>query len=147
MAGLRLLLPMLHPRGDPRQRTVRGQSNWLSFLCRTLSFPILSRFIPALSLSLFLVEEFPSVGHNFARHQVHGESAIDFDRPVFRMANRRMANTSFPAPDDGILANRYPVNRFHLFKPTDDFLIILLASEYQLSFSPISSDTLLHSGV
>ena len=53
MAGLRFLLPMLHPRCYHRQRTVRGQSNWLSSLCRTLSFPIPSRFIPALSLSPF----------------------------------------------------------------------------------------------
>ena len=49
MAGLRFLLPMLHPRRSHRQRTVQGQSDWLRLLCRTLSFPIPSRFIPALS--------------------------------------------------------------------------------------------------
>jgi hypothetical protein len=46
MAGLRFLSPMPHPRCCHRQRTVRGQSNWLGFLCRTLSFPIPSRFYP-----------------------------------------------------------------------------------------------------
>ena len=51
MAGLRFLLPMPHPRCYHRQRTVRGQSYWLGLLCRTLSFPTPSRFIPALSLS------------------------------------------------------------------------------------------------
>ena len=49
MAGLRLLSPMLHPQCHHRQRTVRGQSYWLGFLCWTLSFLIPSRFIPALS--------------------------------------------------------------------------------------------------
>ena len=38
-----------HLQGYPRRRTVRGQSDWLGLLCRTLSFPIPSRFIPALS--------------------------------------------------------------------------------------------------
>ena len=51
MAGLRFLLPMPHPQGYPHQRTVRGQSDWLGLLCRTLAFPIPSRFIPALSLT------------------------------------------------------------------------------------------------
>ncbi len=40
-----------------RQRTVRGQGYWLSLPCRTLSFPIPSRFIPALSLSFFCLHE------------------------------------------------------------------------------------------
>ena len=53
MAGLRFLSPMLHPRRRRRQRTVRGQSDWLTLLCRTLSFLIPSRFIPALSLTPF----------------------------------------------------------------------------------------------
>ena len=39
-------LAMLHPRCYHHQRTVRGQSYWLSLLCRTLSFPIPSRFYP-----------------------------------------------------------------------------------------------------
>ena len=51
MAGLRLHSPMLHPEHYCSQRRVRGQSYWLSFLCKTLSFSVSSRFIPALSLS------------------------------------------------------------------------------------------------
>jgi len=39
------------PRCYHRQRTVPGQRDWLSLLCRTLSFPIPSQFIPALSPS------------------------------------------------------------------------------------------------
>ena len=53
MAGLRFLLPMLHPGCHHPQRTVRGQSEWLVLLCRTLSFPIPNRFNPALSLTPF----------------------------------------------------------------------------------------------
>ena len=50
MAGLRLPLADAHTRDvTDRQRTVRGRSDWLSLLRRTLSFPIPSRFIPALS--------------------------------------------------------------------------------------------------
>ena len=44
-------MPMLHPEHYCSQRRVRGQSYWLSFLCKTLSFSISSRFIPALSLT------------------------------------------------------------------------------------------------
>ena len=40
---------MLHPRCRHPQRSVQDQSNWQNLLCRTLSFPIPSRFIPALS--------------------------------------------------------------------------------------------------
>ncbi len=49
-AGLSLW-PMRHPGCYQRQRTVRGQSDWLGLLCRTLVCPTPSRFIPALSLS------------------------------------------------------------------------------------------------
>ena len=49
MAGLRLHSPVLHPEHYCSQRRVRGQSDWLSFLCKTLSFSVSSRFIPALS--------------------------------------------------------------------------------------------------
>ncbi len=51
MAGLRLHFPMLHPEHYCSQRRVRGQSYWLGFLCKTLSFSVSSRFIPALSLT------------------------------------------------------------------------------------------------
>ncbi len=51
MAGLRLHSPMLHPEHYCSQRRVRGQSYWLGFLCKTLSFSVSSRFIPALSLT------------------------------------------------------------------------------------------------
>jgi len=51
MAGLRLHSPMLHPEHYCSQRRVRGQSQWLVVLCKTLSFSIPSRFIPALSLT------------------------------------------------------------------------------------------------
>ena len=51
MAGLRLHSPMLHPEHYCSQRRVRGQSDWLGFLCKTLSFSVSSRFIPALSLT------------------------------------------------------------------------------------------------
>ena len=51
MAGLRLRPPMLHPEHYCYQRRVRGQSDWLSFLCKTLLFCVSSRFIPALSLA------------------------------------------------------------------------------------------------
>ena len=54
MAGLRLHSPMLHPEHYCSQRRVRGQSDWLSFLCKTLSFSVSSRFIPALSLAPFM---------------------------------------------------------------------------------------------
>ena len=47
--GLKIISQMLDYR-DRYQRRVRGQSDWLSFLCKTLSFSISSRFIPALSL-------------------------------------------------------------------------------------------------
>jgi hypothetical protein len=65
MAGLRRLLPMLHQRCRHPPRTVRGQSYWLSFLCKTLSFSIPSRFIPALSLTPFrqTLTHPPSVRH------------------------------------------------------------------------------------
>ena len=53
MAGLCLHSPMLHPAHYCAQRRVRGQSDWLGFLCKTLSFSISSRFIPALSLTPF----------------------------------------------------------------------------------------------
>ena len=53
MAGLRLHSPMLHPEHYCSQRRVRGQSDWLSFLCKTLSFSVSSRFIPALSMTPF----------------------------------------------------------------------------------------------
>ena len=42
---------MLHPEHYCSQRRVRGQSDWQSFLCKTLLFSISSRFIPALSLT------------------------------------------------------------------------------------------------
>jgi hypothetical protein len=57
MAGLRLHSPMLHPEHYCSQRRVRGQSDWLGFLCKTLSFSISSRFIPALSLTPSTVNE------------------------------------------------------------------------------------------
>jgi len=47
-----------HPRRCCHQRTTRGQSDWLSFLCRTLASPIPSRFIPALSCPRFLCHRF-----------------------------------------------------------------------------------------
>ena len=53
MAGLRLHSPMLHPEHYCSRRRVRGQSDWLGFLCKTLSFSVSSRFIPALSLTPF----------------------------------------------------------------------------------------------
>ena len=60
IACLRIPLPLLHPRCYHHQRTTRGQCNWLCFHCRTLSFPIPSRFIPALSLTpLFPVSKRP----------------------------------------------------------------------------------------
>ena len=45
--------PILFPNHGchHRQRTGRGQSEWLVLLCRTLSFPIPNRFNPALSLT------------------------------------------------------------------------------------------------
>ena len=46
---------MLHPEHYCSQRRVRGQSYWLGFLCKTLSFFVSSRFIPALSLTLFML--------------------------------------------------------------------------------------------
>jgi hypothetical protein len=49
MAGLRLHLPMLHPEHYCSQLRVRGQSDWLSFLCKSLSHSVSSRIIPALS--------------------------------------------------------------------------------------------------
>jgi hypothetical protein len=55
MAGLRLHLPMLHPEHYCSQRRVRGQSDWLSFLCKSLSYSISSRFIPAPSPTPFTV--------------------------------------------------------------------------------------------
>ena len=51
MAGLRLHSPMLHPVHYCSQRRVRAQSDWLSFLRKTLSYSDSSRFIPALSLT------------------------------------------------------------------------------------------------
>jgi len=48
MAGLRLHPPMLHPEHYCSLRRVRGQSDWLIFLCKTLSFSVSSRFITAL---------------------------------------------------------------------------------------------------
>jgi hypothetical protein len=42
---------MLHPERHRSQRRACGQSYWLGFLCKTLSFSIPSRFIPALSLT------------------------------------------------------------------------------------------------
>lgn len=41
-----------HPERHRSQRRACGQSYWLGFLCKTLSFSIPSRFIPALSLTL-----------------------------------------------------------------------------------------------
>ena len=38
------------PKDKCSQRRVRGQSYWLGFLCKALSFSISSRFFPALSL-------------------------------------------------------------------------------------------------
>ena len=61
MAGLRLHSPMLHPEHYCSQRRDRGQSDWLSFLCKSLSFSVSSRFIPALSLTLF-TDPFYAVG-------------------------------------------------------------------------------------
>ena len=52
MAGLRRHSFMLHPEHHCSQRRVRGQSYWLGFLCKTLSFSVSSRFIPALSPTL-----------------------------------------------------------------------------------------------
>lgn len=46
---------MLHPRRHRHRRPVRGQSYWLGLLCRTLSFLIPSRFIPALSQAKFSI--------------------------------------------------------------------------------------------
>ena len=51
MAGLRLHSPMLHPVHYCSRRRVCGQSYWLGFLCKTLSFSVSSRLIPALSLT------------------------------------------------------------------------------------------------
>ena len=51
MAGLRLHAPMLHPERQCAQLRGCGQSQWLVVLCKTLSFSIPSRFIPALSLT------------------------------------------------------------------------------------------------
>jgi hypothetical protein len=42
---------MLHPEHYCSQRRVRGQSHWLGFLCKTLSFSVSSRFIQELSLT------------------------------------------------------------------------------------------------
>ena len=44
---------MLHPERHRSQPRVRGQSQWLVVLCKTLSFSFPSRFIPALSLTPF----------------------------------------------------------------------------------------------
>jgi hypothetical protein len=51
VAGLRLHSPMLHPERHRSQRRACGQSYWQGFLCKTLSFSVSSRFIPALSLT------------------------------------------------------------------------------------------------
>ena len=56
VAGLRRHSPMLHPEHYCSRRRVRGQSDWLGFLCKTLSFSVSSRFIPALSLTPFTDE-------------------------------------------------------------------------------------------
>ena len=64
VAGLCLHSPMLHPEHYCSQRRVRGQSDWLSFLCKSLSFSVSSRFIPALSLVPFI---------QFAQAEVRGE--------------------------------------------------------------------------
>ena len=61
MAGLRLHSPMLRPEHYCSQRRVRGQSDWLSFLCKTLSFSVSGRFIPALSLTPFTRDYFEEV--------------------------------------------------------------------------------------
>jgi len=50
MAGLRRHASMLHPERHRYQRRTCGQSYWLGFLCKILSFSIPNRFIPALSL-------------------------------------------------------------------------------------------------
>jgi hypothetical protein len=65
MAGLRLHLPMLHPEHYCSQRRVRGQSDWLGFLCKSLSYSISSRFIPALSLTLMMSSD-DTNGENFS---------------------------------------------------------------------------------
>jgi hypothetical protein len=54
LARLHIPLPWLHPRRFRRQRTTRGQSDWLGLPCRTLSFPTSIRSIPALSLAPFV---------------------------------------------------------------------------------------------
>ena len=51
MAGLCLHSPMLHPQHYCSQHRDRGQSYWLSSLCKSLSYSASSRFIPALSLT------------------------------------------------------------------------------------------------
>jgi len=45
------ILPQSDRVQDYPQRTVRGQIDWLDFLCMTLSFSIPSRFIPSLFLT------------------------------------------------------------------------------------------------
>ena len=50
--SVRVPLPRLHPRCYHHHRTIPLQRSWLYFHCRTLSFPIPSRFIQALSLTL-----------------------------------------------------------------------------------------------
>jgi uncharacterized membrane-anchored protein len=45
---------MLHPERHRSQRRACGQSQWLVVLCKTLSFSIPSRFIPALSLTILI---------------------------------------------------------------------------------------------
>ena len=49
---------MLHPERHRSRRRACGQSYWLGFLCKTLSFSIPSRFIPALSLTPFTLTPF-----------------------------------------------------------------------------------------
>lgn len=51
VAGLRLHLPKLHPEYYSSQRRVRGRTDSLSFLCKSLSNSISSRVIPELSLT------------------------------------------------------------------------------------------------
>jgi len=56
MAGLPILLPMLHPGCYHPQRTIRGRCDWLDLHRKTLSFSTSSRFIPALSMSHLLLK-------------------------------------------------------------------------------------------
>lgn len=84
MAGPRLHAPMLHRERHRSRRRVCGQSDWLGLLCRTLSFLIPSRFIPALSLTPFM--GFSSTGERLGRL---GREA--FDDPLAGRAGGRMA--------------------------------------------------------